>query len=153
MLVTRKTKITICILTILPFIAFSVTGIMYLCNFEKCSDVQITTCTVISAKDNPYITGNISGSILYVQGSASEESVYKYYYKTENGDVEPGTIPTHSTEICPIKSGEEPYLEKTVTIEYICNNNKTPATRYKEKSEETYKLYVPKGFISKANAE
>lgn len=135
---------------VITVISFIVTGIMYLNNIEKCKDpdVSITSSTVICAKDNSSITGNISGSILYVHGSVSEESVYKYYYQLEDGGIKQGTIPADLTTIYFVKSGEEGYLESVVTTEYLLNNNNTPATRFLEISRTTYKLYVPEGSVT-----
>lgn len=135
---------------VITVIAFIVTGIMYNNNLKKCEvpDVSITSSTVICAKDNSSITGSISGSVLYVYGSVSEESVYKYYYQLEDGGIKQGTIPADSTTIYFVKAGEEAYLETIVTTEYYMNNNHSPATRYGETSETTYKLYVPEGSVT-----
>lgn len=135
---------------VITVIAFIVTGIMYLNNFEKCEvpDVSTTSSTVICAKDNSSVTGSISGSILYVHGSVSKKSVYKYYYQLEDGGIKQGTIPADSTTIYFVKAGEEAYLETVVTTEYWMNNNNTPATRCLETSETTYKLYVPEGSVT-----
>lgn len=131
-------------------IAFIATGIMYLNNIEDCAvpDVSITSTKVICAKDNASVTGNISRSIFYVQASVSEESVYKYYYQLEDGGIKQGTIPSESTTIYFVKSGEDAYLETIVTTEYSLNKNNTPATRWYESSKTTYKLYVPEGSIT-----
>lgn len=135
---------------VITVIAFIVTGVMYFNNIKKCEvpDVSTTTCTVICAKDNSSIAGSMSGSLLYVQGSVSEKSVYKYYYQVEDGGIKQGTIPADSTTIYFVKSGEEAYLERIVTTEYFLNNNNTPATRLYESSKTTYKLYVPEGSIT-----
>lgn len=135
---------------VITVIAFIVAGVMYLNNIEKCEvpDVSTTTCTVMCAKDNSSVTGNISGGIFCVQGSVSEKSVYKYYYQLEDGGIKQGTIPAESTTIYFVKSGEDAYLETIVTTEYYLNNNNTPATRWNENSKTTYKLYVPEGSIT-----
>ena len=131
-------------------ISFVITGVMYLNNTEECEvpDVSITTCTVICAKDNFSLTGSMSGGILYVHGSVSGESVYIYYYQTEDGGIKQGTIPVDSTTIYFTKPGEEAYLETIITTEYMINNNNTPATRFGESSKTTYKLYVPEGSVT-----
>lgn len=135
---------------VVTVISFIFTEGMYLNNFEKCEvpDVSITSCTVICAKDNSSITGSMSGGILYVHGSVSEESVYKYYYQIEDGGIKQGTIPVDSTTIYFVKPGEEAYLETIITTKYCMNNNNTPATRCLESSETTYKLYVPEGSVT-----
>ncbi len=140
---------------VVTVIAFIVTGIMYLNNIERCEvpDVSTTRVTVICAKDNSSITGSISGSILYVHGSVSEESVYQYYYQLEDGGIKQGTIPAESTTIYFVEAGEEAYLETVITTEYWMNNNNIPATRCLElealeTSETTYKLYVPEGSVT-----
>lgn len=131
-------------------ISFVVTGVMYLNNFEKCEvpDISITNCTVICAKDNSSLTGSMSGGILYVHGSVSEEAVYKYYYQIEDGGIKQGTIPVDSTTIYFVKPGEEAHLETIITTEYWMDNNNTPATRCDEISKTTYKLYVPEGSVT-----
>lgn len=131
-------------------ISFIVTVEMYFHNFEKCEvpDVSITKYTVICAKDNSSLTGSMYGGILYVHGSVSEESVYKYYYQIEDGGIKQGTIPVDSTTIYFVKTGEKAYLEKIITTEYLMNNNNTPATRCLENSKTTYKLYVPEGSVT-----
>lgn len=131
-------------------IAFIISGTMYLNNIEDCAvpDVSITSTRVICAKDNSFVTGNISGGIFYVRGSVSEKSVYKYYYQLEDGGIKQGTIPAESTTIYFVKSGEDAYLETIVITEYSLNKNNTPATRWHESSKATYKLYVPEGSIT-----
>lgn len=135
---------------VITVIAFIVAGVMYLKNVEKCEvpDVSTTTCTVICAKDNSSVTGNISGGIFYVQSSVSEKSVYKYYYQLEDGGIKQDTIPVESTTIYFVKSGEDTYLETIVTTKYYLNKNNTPATRWCENSKKTYKLYIPEGSIT-----
>lgn len=135
---------------VVTIIAFIVTGIMYLNNIEKCEvpDVVTTSSTVICAKDNFSVTGSFSRKILYVHGSVSEESVYTYYYQSKDGGIKQGTIPADSTTIYFVKTGEKAYLETVVTTEYWLNNNNSPATRYPETSETTYKLYVPEGSVT-----
>lgn len=134
---------------VVTIIAFIITGIMYLNNIEECEvpDVSTTSRTVICAKDNSSITGSISGSILYIHGSVSEESVYQYYYQLEDGGIKQGTIPAESTTIYFVETGEEPHLDTVVTTKYCKNNNNSPATRCLETSETTYKLYVPEGSV------
>lgn len=131
---------------VVTVIAYIVAGIMYLGNLEKCEvpDVSTTSSTIICAKDNFSITG----SILYVHGSVSEESVYKYYYQLEDGGIKQGTIPADSTTIYFVKAGEEAYLETIVTTEYWMNDNNTPATRCLGTSKTTYKLYIPEGSVT-----
>lgn len=135
---------------VITIISFVVTGIMYLNNIEKCQvpDVSITNRTVICAKDTSSFAGSMFGGILYVHGSVSEESVYKYYYQTEDGGIKQGTIPVDSTTIYFVKPGEEAYLETTTTTEYFMNNNNTPATRLNMSKTKTYKLYVPEGSVT-----
>lgn len=130
-------------------IALMISGIMYENNIEECEvpEVSITRTRVICAKDNSLITGEISGGILHVQGSVSEKSVYQYYYQLEDGGIKQGKIPVDTTTIYFVKSGEEAYLETIVTTEYSLDNNNTPATRLRERSETTYKLYVPENSI------
>ena len=137
---------------VVTVIAFIVIGIMYLNNLEECEvpDVSTKISTVICAKDNSSIAGSISGSILYVHGSVSEESVYKYYYQLEDGGIKQGTIPADSTTIYFVETGEEAFLETVITTEYWINNNNSPATRCLETSETTYKLYVPEGSVINA---
>lgn len=135
---------------VVTVIAFVVAGIMYLNNIEECEvpHVSITSTKVICAKDNSSITGSVSGSVFYVQGSVSEECVYKYYYQVEDGGIKQGTIPVDFTTIYFVESGEEAYLETIVTTEYSLNKNNTPATIWHESSETTYKLYIPEGSIT-----
>lgn len=131
-------------------IVFIIAGGMYFNNFKKCEvpDVSTTTCAIMCAKDNSSISGSMSGSILYVQGSVSGESVYKYYYQLEDGGIKQGTIPADSTTIYFIKPGEEAYLEIIVTTEYYLDYNNTPVTRCFFSPETTYKLYVPEGSVT-----
>lgn len=131
-------------------IAFVVTSIMYNNNFRKCEtpDISITRNTIVCAKDNSSVTGNVFGNILYVHGSISEQSMYKYYYLIEDGGIKQGSIPANSTTIYFVKPGEKAYLETIVTTEYWLNNNNTPATRCRESSNITYKLYVPEGSVT-----
>ena len=82
---------------------------VYFNGFEKCEspDVAITSSTVICAKDNSSVTG----SIIYVHGSVSEEDIYKYYYQSEDGGIKQGTIPVDSTTIYFVKDGKKHILK------------------------------------------
>lgn len=134
---------------VIALFSFVFAGLLYENNIEKCEvpDVSITSNTVICAKDNYSITGNISGNILYVHGSVTEKSVYKYYFQLPDGGIKQGTIPAESTTIYFIKPGEEAYIETVITTEYSLNNNNTPATRCRERTTTTYKLYIPEGSV------
>lgn len=89
----------------------------------------------------------MSGSIWYVQGSASEKSVCRYLYELKDGGIKQGSILADSTTIYFIKDGEKPYLETIFTTTYDINENNEPATRCHKKSETTYRLYVLEGSI------
>lgn len=127
------------ILKLICIIGLYIPVTVYFNGFEKCEspDVAITSSTVICAKDNSSVTG----SIIYVHGSVSEEDIYKYYYQSEDGGIKQGTIPVDSTTIYFVKDGKKTYLETIVTTEYWLNNY-SPSTRFFEISETTYKLYI-----------
>ena len=133
----------ICI--VITFFAFFFTILIYDDNLEDYeTDVSISINKVICAKDNYPITGSISGSILYVQGSVEQEPVYKYYYQLEDGGIKQGTIPSKSTTIYFVKDGEEAHLE-TVVTKY--NVNDLIMKYFLERSETTYNLYVPEDSV------
>ena len=136
-------------LVVITIIAYFVAGEMYLNNVEECEvpDVSITTFNVICATNDTYIGGSMSESILKVEGSATKKFVYKYYYQAEDGGIKLGTIPADSTTIYLVERGENAYLERIVTTEYLLDNNQTPATRRNYNSETMYKLYIPEGSI------
>lgn len=149
-----KEEYELCVLFWIGFfitvIAFIIVVIIFFNNYEECEnpDVSITSTSIICAKDNSSTSGKFSGGILYVQGSVSEESVYKYYYLLEDGGIKQGTIPADDTTIYFVESEEEAHLETIVSTEYWLNNNDNPPTRCFESSEETYKLYVPEGSVT-----
>lgn len=133
-------------------VAFIITGIIYIGHMEKASDPSVvtTSCNILCAKDGSTVTGSFSGSIIYVQGSSSEKSVYKYYYQQEDGGIKLASISADDTTIYILKEGEQPHIETVVTTSYYLNYNNNPATRCMENSEISYKLYVPEGSITNA---
>lgn len=143
---SKPTKIGLSV----TIIAYIVAGILWINNFENCEvpEVTITQEKIICAKDNSEITGSITGSIIYIDGSISEESVYKYYYTLDDGGIKQGTIPANATTIYLIEPGEDAYLETIVTTTYLLNNNNNPATRCVEESTTTYNLHIPRGSIT-----
>lgn len=131
-------------------VAFIITGIIYIGHMEKTNDpdVSTTSCDILCAKDGSIVTGSFSGSIIYVHGSSSEKSVYKYYYQQEDGGIKLGSISADDTTIYILEDGKQPHIETVVTTWYYLNYNNNPATRCMESSDISYKLYVPEGSIT-----
>lgn len=135
---------------IITVIAYAVTAFMYDLNIKLCEDkdVKVTSSyNIICARDSTSTSGGMAGIIIYVQGSVSEKSVYKYYYELEDGGIKQGTIPADVTTIYFIESGEKSHLDTIVTTTYYMNYNNNPPTRCNETCETTYKLYVPEGSV------
>lgn len=131
-------------------IAWIITGVIYIGHLEKTNDpdIAITTCDVLCAKDGSMTSGSFAGNIIYVHGSSSEKSVYKYYYQQEDGGIKLGSISADNTTIYFLEDGEVPHLETIATTWYYINYNNNPATRCLERTNITYKLYVPEGSIT-----
>lgn len=138
------------IFLIATVIAFFITGIVYINRMEEANDPDVVTnsCDILCAKDGSIDSGSFSGSIIYVHGSSSGKSVYKYYYQQEDGGVKLGTISADDTTLYFLKDGEKPHLETIVTTQYYLNTNNNPPTRCFESSKITYKLYIPEGSIT-----
>lgn len=135
---------------LIAFIAWIITGYFYIGKLEKTNDpdVAITTCNVLCAKDGTMTSGSFSGTIIYVHGSSSEKSVYKYYYQQEDGGIKLGSISVDDTTLYFLEDGEEPRIETISTTWYYMNYNNNPATRCLETTNITYKLYIPEGSIT-----
>ena len=135
---------------VITIICYIVTGIMWFGNLNTSAepDIESTKTIIMCAKDNSNINGNMSGGIFYVSGSVEEDSVYRYYYKLEDGGMKQGQIPAKSTTIYYIEDNETPYLEEIITTEYWIDESKNPPERLFETSETTYELYVPEGSVT-----
>lgn len=136
---------------IITSIALIISVLLYINNIKKCNVPDVTILKsddIICAKDNYSITGSVSGNILYIHGSISEESIYRYYYEMEDGRINQSSIPADITTIYFIEAGEQAYLETVITTEYYLNNNNIPATRCWESSEISYNLYVPEESVT-----
>lgn len=134
----------------ITMIAYIVAYTMYQNNITECKtpDVETSSCPILCANDTSSISGDMFGIITYIQGNISEKSEYRYYYELKDGGIKLGSVPAESTTLYYIEDGEEAHIETIVTTTYNLDNNQNPATRCDEKSETTYKLYVPKGSIT-----
>lgn len=129
-------------------ITFVVTLFIFINDFKESDSpkVTITTYDIVSAKDDYYSKGNTFGLVTYIKGELSEEAIYRYYYKTDDGGFKQGSIPVDSTTIYFVESGETAYVEKIVTDYYI-ENESFPSLWFNSESTEIYKMYVPKDSI------
>lgn len=114
---------------------------------ETSPEITVTTYNILSVKNSSSSNANISGFATFIKGSLSEESVYKYYYQTEDGGFKQGSIPVDSTTIYFIDSSKNAYLEKVVASYSLVNNTFTHTFTWPLDSKETYNLYIPKGSI------
>lgn len=135
---------------IISFISFIICCLIYVTNIVTCDspDVKTTTYTIICAKDGTALSGNISGTIYYVQGSNHQDSIYKCYYELENGGIQLATLPAESTTIYFVDLNNKSYFEVVETTKYSLNTNYTPPTRCFETTQKTYNLYIPQGSIT-----
>ena len=129
-------------------ITFVVTLFIFINDFKESDSpkVTITTYDIVSAKDDYYSKGNTFGLVTYIKGELSEEAIYRYYYKTDDGGFKQGSIPVDSTTIYFVEPGETAYVEKIVTDYYI-ENESFPSLWFNSESTEIYKMYVPKDSI------
>ncbi len=144
-------NITILAAMVICLILFIVSAIVDCGELVECkTHVTTSTVKILSATDGTMVNGSMSGSgfiVWHVSGSVSETPVYRYYYKTADGGMKLGEIPTKSTTIYYIEDGKEPYIEVITSIP--CNGfySNYPDDHFLDKSSTTYKLYVPKGSI------
>lgn len=131
-------------------ISYMIAGIMYSLNIDTSPEphVEISTYNLVSATDDTSLTGSVSGSLFFQNGYLDEEPIYRYYYQTEDGNIEQGKISIDDTDIYPIGDGETPRLEEITTTEYSSiNYNNNPPTHKTKSTTTTYKLYVPEDSI------
>ncbi len=118
--------------------------IIFTSHFSNTQEKTKTTYNLISVKSSNYNVGNLHGILGFIKGSVSTESVYKYYYQTEDGSIKQGFAPADSTTICIVNPDESTYLEKIESNYYLENDSFINyKIRYLDHSEVIYRLYVP----------
>lgn len=125
-----------------------ITLIIFTSNFSNIQETTTTTYNLINVKVSNYNAKKLHSNFLGINGSVSNESVYKYYYQAEDGGIKQGLIPVDSTTIYIIKPDESAYLEK-IELNYYLENDSfiNYKIRYLDHSDITYRLYIPEDYI------
>ena len=122
--------------------------IIFTSNFSNTQETTTTTYNLMNVKTSNYNVGNLHGIFGFIKGSVSTESVYKYYYHTEDGGIKQGFVPVDSTTIFIVKPDVSIYLEK-IELNYYLENDSfiNYKIRYLDHSDITYRLYIPEDYI------
>ena len=126
-------------------VSIIITLIIFTSHFSNAQETTTTTTyNLINVKTSDYNIVNLRSIFLVTKGSVSTESVYKYYYQTEDGSIKQGFAPADSTTICIVNPDESTYLEKIESNYYLENDSFINyKIRYLDHSEVIYRLYVP----------
>ena len=89
---------------------------------------------LVAVKDSYQSEGKPTDNLLETTFAISDHGVYRYYYRSEDDDIEQGHVDACETSIYPIKEGEAPHLDCVASYEYKTHlRNKEP---YKTKNNE-----------------
>lgn len=110
-------------------------------------------CNIPVQQVSGSISGDVSGSILWVDGeisgSISTSEELPYWYLNGNGDGQYNSVPTNSSKIRFIEESEKPYVEvityckQTRTV----NHNNGEETTVTESEWKEYIFYLPQAIM------
>lgn len=134
------------------FIGFLIFGSIWFASQPTISVERevLSSVELVTVKDSYRSEGKPTDNLLETTFAISDHGVYRYYYRSEDDDIEQGHVDACETSIYPIKEGEAPHLDCVASYEYKTHlRNKEP---YKTKNNEKtwYELHVPKGSVVEA---
>lgn len=120
--------------------------------FQKSYEETIQTAEykLVSIKDNSQLEGSGSGGLFYVYVSMDTNEVYTYYYKLEDGGYKKGKISSENAVIYEKDDCKPLITEYTTYTKVNMNHSLENFLTFGSfnKSEKSYKIFVPKGTIA-----
>lgn len=110
----------------------------------------VSKTDLVAANDGQRIDGEFHSGLFTATFTISEDGVYRYYYRVEDGGIKQDWVPADETTIYYSKNEESPHLDKIVSYTVVTHmrNNQPQETKRNETS--WYELYVPEGSVVEA---
>ena len=108
---------------------------------------QLSTTQLVSVNDGHQIEGDGSSGLFIHSFAISENGIYRYYYRAEDGGIKQDFVNAKNTTIYYIKDGESPHLDEVGVFEYWYERENNQDVLCYNNVSILYELYIPAGSI------
>lgn len=151
----EQDKLTDVICTIAKFVMCisliaAIVGFFYGVSYEHPAwqeTQRLSTTELVAANDSYQVEGRGSSGLFIHSFAISENGVYRYYYRTEDGGIKQNYVDAQKTTIYYIEVGETPHLDKVGLFKYWYRRSNNQDVLDSSIISTWYELYVPTGSV------